>query len=71
MYLKKLLVEINYDDYFNKLLRINHTGTIWNLYKPLNEKSLYGQIVSDPANVQVSLYNNFSLYKKIKCKTAF
>lgn len=64
-----MFLEINYDDYFNKLGRIKHIGTIWDLYKPLNEKSLYGQIVSDPANVQVSykaIFHYISRFSFIK-----
>lgn len=48
------VVEIDYDSYFNNLGRIKYIGTIWDLYKPQKEKSLYAQIVKDPANIQVS-----------------
>lgn len=64
-------LDINYDDYFNKLVRIKHIGIIWDLYKPLNKKSLYGQIVSDPANVQVSYEAIFHDISRLKILTCF
>lgn len=35
--------------------KIKYTGKVWHLYKPVKETSLYGQIVNDPANANVSI----------------
>lgn len=49
-----IISEVDYDEYFINLGRIKYNVPIWNLYKPLKDKSLYGQIVLNPANGQVS-----------------
>lgn len=50
-----MFTEIDYDEYFNNFGKIRYIGNFWNLYKPVKENSLYGQVVLDPAHAQVSL----------------
>ncbi|XP_074028152.1 uncharacterized protein isoform X2 [Leptinotarsa decemlineata] len=45
-------VEEDYDAYFNNLGRIKYVGTVWKLYKPVNEHSLYHKILDDPLSIQ-------------------
>lgn len=47
-------IEVDYDDYFKNLGKIKYTGHLWKIYKPETEKSLYGMIILDPSNADVS-----------------
>ncbi|KAG5867175.1 hypothetical protein JTB14_030925 [Gonioctena quinquepunctata] len=59
-----LPVEEDYDEYFNNLGRLKYTGTIWNLYKPLVEKTLYDKILNEPGNAQEIVGDFFLSYHR-------
>ncbi|CAH1119705.1 unnamed protein product [Phaedon cochleariae] len=54
----------DYDAYFDETLRIKYTGTIWELYKPLNKHTLYAKILDDPCNTQDIVTELFMLYNQ-------
>lgn len=47
----------DYDTYITKSRRVKYTGTIWKLYKPLSDDTLYAQILHNPGDIQVHTFS--------------